>query len=90
MQEKVYMPSSISKNDQTTMERILHHPHIEVTRTSILFKPNSTKTPKPKTKIGTHHLICIYYSGRIAVVQYGGHDGMPASTGVWLMNILTP
>lgn len=31
--------------------------------------------------MGTRHLICLYYNGRIIVAQYGGHDGHPSNTG---------
>ena len=40
-------------------------------------------------KMGTSHLICLYYNGRIVVAQYGGHDGYPSYTGREIMDSLS-
>ena len=39
--------------------------------------------------MGTRHLICLYYNGRIVVAQYGGHDGYPSHTGRHIMSLLS-
>lgn len=39
--------------------------------------------------MGTRHLICLYYNGRIVVAQYGGHDGHPSHTGRDIMTSLS-
>lgn len=38
--------------------------------------------------MGTRHLICIFYKGRIAVAQYGQTDGYPAGAGVQILSFL--
>lgn len=39
--------------------------------------------------MGTRHLICLHYNGRIVVAQYGGHDGHPSYTGRQIMTLLS-
>jgi hypothetical protein len=39
--------------------------------------------------MGTRHLICLYYNGRVVVAQYGGHDGYPSHTGRQIMDSLS-
>lgn len=39
--------------------------------------------------MGTRHLICLHYNGRVVVAQYGGHDGRPSYTGRQIMTLLS-
>jgi hypothetical protein len=48
----------------------------------------SSQTPKANKKMGTRHLILVYYKGQYRICQYGQWDGQPDGQGLTCLHFL--